>query len=145
MAFSPFLDFLYLMLLPLSIYKSVIIVANVVHWSFHNPSRSSVPSITLFAVLQCVRKVAVYLHRCWKWCTRAAIQAWTRLILFANTFCRSPCEMFSYLRSYCSFYPMKHIPPATSILTTKSTYRSPSAQRLSERTVENVARRFFRQ
>jgi hypothetical protein len=30
---------------------------------------------------------------CWKWCPRASIQAWTRLILFANTFCRSAFEM----------------------------------------------------
>jgi hypothetical protein len=30
---------------------------------------------------------------CWKWCPRASIQAWTRLILFANTFCRSACLM----------------------------------------------------
>jgi hypothetical protein len=28
-------------------------------------------------------------ERCWKWCPRASIQAWTRLILFGNTFCRS--------------------------------------------------------
>ena len=32
--------------------------------------------------------------RCWKWCPWASIQAWTRLILFANTFCRSAGEMF---------------------------------------------------
>jgi hypothetical protein len=32
--------------------------------------------------------------RCWKWCPRASIQAWTHLILFANTFCRSAWEMF---------------------------------------------------
>jgi hypothetical protein len=32
--------------------------------------------------------------RCWKWCPRASIQACTRLILFANNFCRSACEMF---------------------------------------------------
>jgi hypothetical protein len=31
---------------------------------------------------------------CWKWCPRASVQAWTRLILFANTFFRSACEMF---------------------------------------------------
>jgi hypothetical protein len=38
----------------------------------------------------CVRKLAVHLYkRCWKWCPRASIQAWTRLILFANTFCIS--------------------------------------------------------
>jgi hypothetical protein len=27
--------------------------------------------------------------RCRKWCPRASVQAWSRLILFANTFCRS--------------------------------------------------------
>jgi hypothetical protein len=32
--------------------------------------------------------------RCWKLCPRAPIQALSRLILFANTFCRSACEMF---------------------------------------------------
>ena len=32
--------------------------------------------------------------RCWKWCPQASIQAWTCLFLFANTFCRSACEMF---------------------------------------------------
>jgi hypothetical protein len=32
--------------------------------------------------------------RCWQWCPRVSIQAWTRLILFANSFCRSACEMF---------------------------------------------------
>jgi hypothetical protein len=31
---------------------------------------------------------------CWKWCPRTSIQAWTRLILFANNFSRSACEMF---------------------------------------------------
>jgi hypothetical protein len=36
----------------------------------------------------CIRKVAVHLQSCWKWCPRASVQAWTRLILFANTFCR---------------------------------------------------------
>jgi len=29
--------------------------------------------------------------RCWKWCSWASIQAWTHLILFINTFCRSAC------------------------------------------------------
>jgi Pyruvate/2-oxoacid:ferredoxin oxidoreductase delta subunit len=28
-------------------------------------------------------------HRCWKWCPRASIQAWTPVILLANNFCRS--------------------------------------------------------
>jgi hypothetical protein len=31
--------------------------------------------------------------RYWKWCPRASVQAWTRLILIADTFCRSACEM----------------------------------------------------
>jgi hypothetical protein len=40
-------------------------------------------------------KKSLYAYkRCWKWCPRASIQAGTRLILFANTFCRSACEMF---------------------------------------------------
>jgi hypothetical protein len=86
-------------------------------------------------MVQCVRKVAVHLHKllevmstsvcaglnpfnfirknfcrsafgkslctrisCWKWCPRASIQAWTRLILFANTFCRS-----AFGKSLCSY------------------------------------------
>jgi hypothetical protein len=36
--------------------------------------------------------------RCWKWCSRASIQAWTRLILLANTFCRSAFE-----KSLCTY------------------------------------------
>ena len=32
--------------------------------------------------------------RCLKWCPRASIQAWPRLILFADTFYRSACYMF---------------------------------------------------
>ena len=54
-------------------------------------------SIQLYLRVQCVRKIAVHLLKVleiWKWCPRACIQAWTRLILFANTFCRSACEMF---------------------------------------------------
>jgi hypothetical protein len=35
---------------------------------------------------------------CWKWCPRAYIQAWTRLILFANTFCR-----FTFGNSLCTY------------------------------------------
>jgi hypothetical protein len=31
---------------------------------------------------------------CWMWCPRASIQVWTHSVLFANTFCRSACEMF---------------------------------------------------
>ena len=32
--------------------------------------------------------------RCCKCCPRASIQDWTHLIVFANTLCRSACEMF---------------------------------------------------
>jgi hypothetical protein len=39
------------------------------------------------------KSLCIY-KRCWEWCPRASVQAWTRLILFANTFCRSACEMF---------------------------------------------------
>jgi hypothetical protein len=35
---------------------------------------------------------------CWKWCSGASIQAWTRLILFANTFCR-----FAFEKSLCTY------------------------------------------
>jgi hypothetical protein len=40
--------------------------------------------------------------RCWKWCPRASIQGWTRLILFANTFCRSAFgkSLFTYKRCW---------------------------------------------
>jgi hypothetical protein len=44
--------------------------------------------------LQCVRKVTVRLKKCWKWSPRASIQAWARLILFANASCRCAFEMF---------------------------------------------------
>jgi hypothetical protein len=40
------------------------------------------------------RKSLCTYKRCWKWCPRASKQAWTHLILFANTFCRSACEIF---------------------------------------------------
>ena len=81
--------------------------------------------------------------RCWKWCPRASIQAWTRLILFANTFCRSACEMFLMYAVNAVFNSLSvcvghH--DTVQILTTKSTYRSLSTHRLSESTVdENCA------
>jgi hypothetical protein len=52
------------------------------------PKRSPLPKYSEFGKSLCSYK------RCWKWCPRASIQAWTRLISFANTFCRSTCEMF---------------------------------------------------
>ena len=39
------------------------------------------------------KSLCTYKRR-WKWCPQASIQASTRLILFANTFCRSACKMF---------------------------------------------------
>jgi hypothetical protein len=36
--------------------------------------------------------------RCWKWCPRASIQAWTRLILFANPICR-----YAFGKSLCTY------------------------------------------
>jgi hypothetical protein len=68
--------------------------------------------------------------RCRKWCPRASIQAWTRLILFANTFCRSACEMFL-------MYAVIAVYNSLSVCG-RSRYRSLSAQRLSERTVFNA-------
>jgi hypothetical protein len=40
------------------------------------------------------RKSLCTYKRRWQWCPRAPVQAWTHLILFVNTFCRSACEMF---------------------------------------------------
>ena len=42
------------------------------------------------------------LYRRSKWCPRASVQVWTRLILFANTFCRSACEMLLMYAVYNS-------------------------------------------
>jgi hypothetical protein len=70
--------------------------------------------------------------RCWKWCPRASIQTSTRLILFTNTFCRS-----AFGKSLCTYKGCRKFPSVDTNPTTnpKSTYRSLSAQRLSERTV----------
>jgi hypothetical protein len=69
--------------------------------------------------------------RCWKWCPRGSIQTWTRLILFANTFCRS-----AFGKSLCTYKRCWKWCPRGSIQAwTKCTDRSLSAQRLSERTV----------
>jgi hypothetical protein len=47
----------------------------------------------------CVPKESLYTYtRCWKWCPRASIQSWTRLILFANSFCRS-----AFGKSLCTY------------------------------------------
>jgi hypothetical protein len=36
--------------------------------------------------------------RCWKWCPRVSTQAWNRLILFTNTYCRS-----AFRKSLCTY------------------------------------------
>jgi hypothetical protein len=58
--------------------------------------------------------------KCWKWCPRASIQAWTRLILFANIFCRSACEMFLMYTVIAVFNSLS--------VCGRSRYRSLSAQ-----------------
>jgi hypothetical protein len=85
-------------------------------------------NITLYSAF---RKSLCTYKRCWKWCPRAPIQAWTRLILFANSFCRS-----AFGKSLCTYKRCwKWCPRASIQAWTKSTYCSLSAQRLSERTV----------
>jgi hypothetical protein len=68
--------------------------------------------------------------RCWTWCSRASVQAWTRLISLTNTFYRSV-----FGKSLCTYKRCWKRSPRASILTIKSTYRSLSAQRRSERTL----------
>jgi hypothetical protein len=70
---------------------------------------------------------------CWKWCPRASIQAWTRLILFANTFCRSAFgKSLCTYKTCCKWCPRASIQAWTRL--TKPTNHSISAQRLSELT-----------
>jgi hypothetical protein len=84
----------------------------------------------LFRLYSTFGKSLCTCKRCWKWCPRA-IQAWTRLILFANTFCRS-----AFGKSLCTYKRRRKWCTRASIQAlNKSMYRSLSAQRLSERTV----------
>jgi hypothetical protein len=56
---------------------------------------TAVPVLLTVCVLYSAFRKSLCTHkRCWKWCPWASIQAWTRLILFENTFCRSACEIF---------------------------------------------------
>ena len=43
-------------------------------------------------------------ERFWKWCPRASIKAWTNLILFANTSCRSGCVLCAQRLSKCMVF-----------------------------------------
>jgi hypothetical protein len=54
----------------------------------------SCPSMFLGTMYNAFGKSLRTYKRCLKWCPQVSVQAWTRLILFANTFCRSACEMF---------------------------------------------------
>jgi hypothetical protein len=71
---------------------------------------------------------------CWKWRPRASIQAWTRLILFANTFCRSACEMF-LMYAVTAVFNSSSVCGWSRYTADLATYRSLRAQRLSERIV----------
>jgi hypothetical protein len=57
-----------------------------------------------------VRKFSVHLQNCWKWCPRASIQGWTRLILFTNLFCRS-----AFGKSLCTYKRCCKWSPRTSV------------------------------
>jgi Pyruvate/2-oxoacid:ferredoxin oxidoreductase delta subunit len=74
---------------------------------------------------------SVSLGQCWKWCPQVSIQAWTRLILFAKTFCKS-----AFGNSLCVYKRCwKWCPRASIQAWTKSMYHSLCAQRFSECTV----------
>jgi hypothetical protein len=68
--------------------------------------------------------------RCWKWCPRASIEAWTRLILFAHTFCRTAFEMFLMCAVIAVYNSLS--------VRGRSRYHSVNTQRLSECTVFNA-------
>jgi hypothetical protein len=63
---------------------------------------SSKTSLVLLAVLRpkysAFGKSLCNYKMWWKWCSRASMQAWTRLILLANTFCRS-----AFGKSLCTY------------------------------------------
>jgi hypothetical protein len=55
-------------------------------------------TVTLLYIYSAFGKSLYTYIRCWKWCPRASIQDWTRLILFTNTFCRS-----AFGKSLCTY------------------------------------------
>jgi hypothetical protein len=55
-------------------------------WKKPLPGVSIKPVINMCTVRSESR--CALIKSCWKWCPRASVQTWTRLILFANTFCR---------------------------------------------------------
>jgi hypothetical protein len=96
-----------------------------------------------------VSGLLVYHHqevtRCWKLCPRASIQVWTRLILFANTFFRSACEMFLMYAFIAVFNSLsvRGWSRYTADFAAPHRYRSLSAQRLYRRTVVQVCSLMF--
>jgi hypothetical protein len=105
------------------------------HWDIIFPrlhTRSLHLSVSLHKKqIQCVQKVAALL---WKVLEVTSTSVYTGLNPFnfiRKHFLQICLWYVSYVRSYCSFLLIKR----ASIVTTKCTYRSPSAQRLSERTI----------
>jgi hypothetical protein len=96
-------------------------------------------TFTLKHFLQiCVRNVAVYLQKLLEVMSTSVDTGLNPFNFTLKHFLQICLWDVSYERSYCSFYLIKHTSTVTSTLTTKSTYRSLSAQRLSERTVVSV-------
>jgi hypothetical protein len=56
---------------------------------------STAPDLKFYSAFG--KSLCTYKRR-WKWCPRAPIQAWTRLTLFANAFCRS-----TFGKSLCTY------------------------------------------
>jgi hypothetical protein len=88
-------------------------------------------------IVQCVRKVAAHLEKVLEVMSTASVQAWTRLILFAYIFCRSACEMF-LMYTVTAVFNSLSVRVRSRYTADFATYRSLSAQRLSERTVQNT-------
>jgi hypothetical protein len=78
----------------------------------------------------CVGKSLCTFKSCWMWCPRASIHAWTRLILFANTFWILLSEIrYALIKVFGSdFHECRYRSEHLS-------YRSLSVHRLSECTV----------
>jgi hypothetical protein len=68
---------------------------------------------------------------CWKWCSRASVQAWIRLMLFAKIFCRSAFGKLLYAYKRC----WKCCQRASITDLNSFNFVTLSAQRISERTV----------
>jgi hypothetical protein len=81
----------------------------------HQDLKGSSPFTILFYYTALRKSLCTY-ERCWKWCPWASmIQAWTRWILFTNTFCRSACEMFLMHAVTAVFNSLTHCGPVTQI------------------------------